>query len=82
MANADSNMRALQLLVNGATNIAIETGPALAVGSQPTRQTLATVYDLAVGDYVHLTVFQASGVALDISAAGNYSPEFGMQRLG
>jgi hypothetical protein len=81
-ANADSNMRTLQLVVNGATYIAIETGPAVSTGSQPTRQTISTVYDMAAGDYVEMVVHQISGVTLAVTTAGNFSPEFGLQRIG
>jgi hypothetical protein len=81
-ANADSNMRALQVRLNGATYIAIDNGPALNSGAQPTRQVISTTYDLAVGEYVEIVAHQISGVTLNVLAAGNYTPEFGMQRIG
>ncbi|KKL07858.1 hypothetical protein LCGC14_2581790, partial [marine sediment metagenome] len=39
-------------------------------------------YDLAVDDYVELVVHQNSGGALNVEAASNHSPEFGMSRIG
>ncbi|GAI45580.1 unnamed protein product, partial [marine sediment metagenome] len=42
----------------------------------------STIYDLSVGDYVELLAFQTSGDVLDVSYAGNYSPEFMMHRIG
>lgn len=42
---------------------------------------VTTLYDLAVNDYVELFVHQSSGGALNVSAAGNMSPEFSMVRV-
>ena len=46
------------------------------------RMSVATVYDLAVGEYVELHVYQFSGANLNTSLNANYSPEFMMQRIG
>ena len=43
---------------------------------------VTTAYDLEVGDYVTLKVFQNSGGSKNIQAIGNYAPEFSMQRIG
>ena len=43
---------------------------------------ISTEYSLAVNDYVELVVYQSSGGALDVNAAANYSPEFGMTFQG
>lgn len=43
--------------------------------------TQTTIYQLAVGDYVEVQVFQNSGGALNIESVGNFSPEFEMARL-
>lgn len=43
---------------------------------------VATVYDLAVDDYLELIAHQTSGGALNILSVGNDSPEFMMQRIG
>ena len=41
-------------------------------------QSIATIYELAVDDYVELLVRQNSGGALNISTKSNQSPEFSM----
>ena len=43
---------------------------------------LATVYDLAVDDYVYVLAYQNTGVALNVISSPQYTPEFGMQRIG
>ncbi len=49
----------------------------------PTPRTLvSTIYDLAVGEYVELRVYQFSGAPLNTSVNAKYSPEFMMQRIG
>jgi len=58
-----------------------------ASGTYATGITASTIYNLAVLDYVELIVFQGSGSPLDVysstgAGAGNFSPEFMMQRLG
>lgn len=72
--------RELILILNGATNIGRQTAPASA--TQQTGVTVATVYDLAVNDYVTVMVYQSSGGALNILAIDSYSPEFMMVKVG
>lgn len=72
-----TNNRQVSILVNGATNIAISAQPAN-VNALTTRQSISSIYSLAVNDYVELFVYQDSGGALNVLASGNYSPEFGM----
>lgn len=43
---------------------------------------VSTIYDLAVNDYVELTVYQNSGGNLIIYASPNSTPEFMMSRVG
>ncbi|MBA7479975.1 hypothetical protein ES707_15419 [subsurface metagenome] len=43
---------------------------------------VSTVYDLAVNDFVELSVWQGSGSAVDVPSVAEYSPEFMMQRIG
>ena len=43
-----------------------------------TRLQVASIYKLAVGEYVRLNVFQDSGSALDVVVEANRSPEFAM----
>lgn len=78
-ANA-TGTRELALILNGATNIGRQTAPASA--TQPTGVTVATVYDLAVNDYVTVMVYQSSGGALNVDSYGNQSPEFMMVKVG
>jgi len=42
----------------------------------PHTCTIATVYQLAAGDYVELMGLQASGGSLNMLASSAYSPEF------
>jgi Concanavalin A-like lectin/glucanases superfamily len=66
--------------VNGATWIA---STQIATGSIDYRkQNVSTIYNLAAGDYVELSVFQLTGGSLNIQTSGNYSPEFSMTKLG
>lgn len=46
------------------------------------EMTTSTFYYLADGDYVELETFQVSGSTSNAIATGNFSPEFGMYRVG
>jgi hypothetical protein len=78
---AASGVRLARILLNGATVIANETR-ASASAADATAMTVATVYDLAAGDYVELQAYQNSGGSLNALHTANYSPEFMMTRLG
>lgn len=80
VANA-TGIRELRLRINGTTYIALTTGDADLVG-EGWRNTLATLYDLAVGDYVEAIVRQTSGGNLDVQTNGSYSPEFWLAFMG
>jgi hypothetical protein len=69
--------------LNGSTIIA-QDGPPTAPtgGGGSVKQAISTLYKLAVSDYVELCVRQNSGGSLTINSSGNYSPEFGMVRVG
>lgn len=71
--------RQLALWLNGATFIGVVTLDN--AGTDSTRLTIASVYDLAVNDYVECRANQVSGGALNVIAAGNYTPEFWMVAL-
>jgi hypothetical protein len=73
-ANA-TGQRVLYLQVNSSTYIAIASQQAV-TGGNPTDMSIVTEYALSAGDTVRLQAFQDSGGALNITAAGNYSPEF------
>jgi hypothetical protein len=80
-AASSAGQRQQWLQLNGSTRIAETTIPppgAFAFAMPP----LATIYDLAVGDYVELVVVQSTGGALDAISTANYFPEFGMTRIG
>jgi len=79
LSNA-TGQRQLRVKLNGSTQyLAVHEDTANATYS--TYLEIATVYDLAVGDYVELEVIQDSGGALNLLAAPMYSPEFGMIRI-
>ena len=73
-ASNATGQRVLYLRINGGTYIAITTQPAISGG--PTDCTIVTEYALVATDYVQLQALQSSGGALNITAAGNYTPEF------
>lgn len=81
-ANTDATARILQLRVNNAAYIALDSRPAIATAAITTRHTISTVYDLAAGDYMEIVVHQLAAGAVNITAAGNFTPEFGMQLIG
>lgn len=70
--------RILGILLGGATWIAM-TSEHTPVAAE-LRQSLATVYKLAIGNFVEMVVWQDSGLPLAITSAGNYTPEFAMVR--
>lgn len=73
-ASNATGQRVLYLRLNGGTYIAITTQPAISGG--PTDCVIVTEYSFAASDYVQLQALQSSGGSLNITAAGNYSPEF------
>jgi hypothetical protein len=77
-ASDNDGYRQLEILVN-ATTIAVTRNLAVTGGN---AQSITTIYDLEVNDYVTLKVYHTAGNALNVTAAGNYSPEFAMQRIG
>lgn len=78
MTPGGTGFRQIGVLLNGAAFVVVQTmAPATNV-----RLAVSTVWDLAVNDYVELCATQDSGGPLNVTAASNYSPEFGMVRLG
>ena len=71
--------RQLSIYLNSTTFVAITTH--LNVTAQLLFQSLATTYKLSVGDFVELRGWQNSGGNLNITAVGNYTPEFSMVRV-
>ena len=77
-ANA-SGVRDVGIRLNGSTYI---TRVYMSAGASINHmQSLSTVYDLAVNDYVEVIVGQNSGGPLDVQSNANYSPEFWIQKL-
>jgi hypothetical protein len=74
-ANA-TGFRELSIRLNGSTFVAQNLVPAPSSGACDVA--IAAAYTLALTDYVELVATQTSGGALNVIAAGNYSPEFGM----
>jgi hypothetical protein len=75
-ANNAVGTRNLAVLLNGVTTIVSEARGAN--GADLTRVNVHGDYRLVAGDYVELIAFQTSGGNLNVTAAGNYSPEFWM----
>lgn len=73
--NATGNVRRVAIRLNGATIIADKTVTPVG-GSNATIVPISTSYDFAAADYVEVLVYQDSGGALNVEAAGNISPEF------
>lgn len=74
-ASHATGRRHLSIFVgNGTTEIA--SVQVAAVNGASTRLSVTTDYALAAGDFVTLWVTQDSGAALNVTASGNYSPEF------
>ena len=46
------------------------------------QQNVSTLYALAVNEYVELVVWHDKGSSLNVNVTGNFSPEFGMVRVG
>lgn len=72
-----AGLRRLDLRLNGATVIARELSPS----ADNMIQSIATIYSLAVNDYVEVVAYQNSGSGSNIAASGNLSPEFAMQMI-
>lgn len=68
--------RVFELLVNGATGIAKENNR-----GDTHIFIVSTIYDLAVGDYVEIRVFQDSGVSNNMHRVADFALEFGMQLI-
>lgn len=79
-ASNATGYRQLAVRINGATFIVADERPA--VNGAATQITVETVYRFVAGEYAELRALQNSGGNLDVSAAGNFSPEFWMVRLG
>jgi hypothetical protein len=73
--------RELSIRLNGATSIASVLQPPV-TGGVTTGQSVTTIFELAVGDYVEAIVDQNSGLPINILPLADISPEFMMSRIG
>jgi len=78
-AGTGGGSRRIAIRLNGVYDIASESR--ISAGSDDGRQSIATYYNLAAGDYVELAVFQSSGNALNVLREANDSPEFGFVKM-
>lgn len=78
-ASNATGYRSVLIKLNGTTYIAVDNKPA--VNGDNTQFSVPFSYDLVVGDFVTVEVFQSSGGSLNVNASGNYSPEFMMHRI-
>lgn len=78
-ATNTSGRRMVQIQLNGTTVIGFQSVPPT---DAQTNILATTLYKLAAGDYVELIAYQSSGGALTVDAVANYSPEFGMVKVG
>lgn len=74
-----TGVRHAAIKLNGSTFLAIQEAPA--DGTEAVQVSTATVYDLAVNDYLELFAMQNSGGALNIEANGNYSAELSISKV-
>jgi hypothetical protein len=80
-ANNATGYRGVFLKVNGATYISVGTVAAVN-GNTTDVLTLSPPYRFNGTDYVEVEVIQNSGGALNVATGANFSPEFGLWRVG
>lgn len=73
--------RQVAIRLNGAANIGAHLQGVVSGAATCVMQVVAE-YDLAVNDYVELTVNQNSGGILSVLSSANYSPTFAMHYIG
>lgn len=73
--------RSIMITLNGSTELCHNALLNLGAGTYVSVN-VETIYDLAVGDYVELEVYQDSGGDLNVTQRANQTPEFMMQRIG
>ena len=68
--------------LNGATFLCKEEQWDQGSISRKSSSSINAIYDLAINDYIEFVVTNNSGGTRTIQAAGAYTPEFGMHRIG
>lgn len=81
-ASNATGARAIQLWVNGGGAVIATTFVPATGGGLPTDIAVSTLYRLSAADYIELAVYQSSGGSLNLTSAGNYTPELAIQWLG
>lgn len=76
----NTGVRQSMIRLNGTTVIA-QTMVGVAGASSRTTTNVTTIYDLAVNDYVEVTVFHDAGANCSVAVSSNFSPEFSMVRV-
>lgn len=78
-ASNATGFREVAIRVNGSIYIAIQDMPA--ISGVPIIVSCAGQFDMAVGDYAEVVVYQNSGGNLNVEIVGAYSAEFAAHRL-
>jgi hypothetical protein len=78
-ASNATGFREVAIRLNGTLVIAIQDTNA--INGVPTIMSCAGEFELGVGDYAEVIVYQNSGGNLNVEAVGAYSPEFSAARL-
>lgn len=76
--NNSIGIRGLSIVKNGAIIIAQAMQPAI---DAYCSQTISTIINMSVNDYVELQAFQNSGISLNVTSTASYSPEFSMVKI-
>jgi len=79
-----TGIRRLNIKLGGITVIASVLDSPVSVAGWPYSHQITTIYEMAVGNYVELLVYQFNtpAGALDIQYSAGLSPAFMMQRIG
>ncbi len=78
-----TGLRSLYIRLNGTTSIGeYQSNNVTSAPATTWITSIATIYKLAVTNYVELMIRQTSGGDLELLAFANTSPHFAMQRIG
>lgn len=80
-AAAANGVRQLIIQIDGATNLAVGSAPSAGAGD-PVDVSVSRRYYLSVGQIARVLAYQNSGGAINVTANGNWSPEFSVQQVG
>jgi hypothetical protein len=75
-----SGIRSVVIRINGATTI-VEKQSGAAPGGAALAVDISSLWEMAVGDYAELIVYQDSGAQINVLAIAAESPEFWMVRV-